>query len=258
MGAEMPELSASEKWVLTYMAKHASDDGSGVFCGVTTIAKRTNLGTRTVERATSGLRRKGYLVKNGYRKQKRVFDIRLDGGCPDPDSQAGGGIDTPNNDDRGSGGETSAAVAADIRLSDVRSSNESDHESVNNSEASHGKRDAATARDILDEIFTVWRSFEGTRSDEGEAVTQTPARDKAIGHALRRGYTVADCEEAIENARPEYYGENRLVWGLPHCLHADRIDAAIAADSPDDWCDSPFTQPQDHYARGLRVGGGDA
>jgi hypothetical protein len=35
---EMPELSAPEKWVLTYMARHAHDDGSGVFCGMTTIA----------------------------------------------------------------------------------------------------------------------------------------------------------------------------------------------------------------------------
>jgi hypothetical protein len=64
---EMPELSAPEKWVLTYMARHAHDDGSQVFCGAATIARMTKLGQRTVERAIAGLRRKGYLVESGWR-----------------------------------------------------------------------------------------------------------------------------------------------------------------------------------------------
>jgi hypothetical protein len=230
----MPDLTGPEKHVLVTMVFYADRDGKNVFCGAKVLAANTSLGQRTVERAIAALRRKGYLVESGWRKRKRVFDIRLDGGCPDTDiPHREDSADIADDDNRLSGGATSAAVAADVRLSDVRSSKESVHESVNNSEAGPGKRDAARDRDVLDEIFTVWRSFEDIRSFDGETVTQTPARDKAIGHALRRDYTVADCEQAIENAHFEYYGENRLVCDLPHCLHADRIEAAIAADFPD-------------------------
>jgi hypothetical protein len=104
------------------------------------------------------------------------------------------------------------------------------------------KETLAAHRDIPDEILTVWRTFEGIRSDEGEAVTQTPARHQAIGHALRRGYTVEECEQAIEHAHVQFYGENRLVCDLPHCLHADRIDAAIFDDLLDGdwWFETPF------------------
>jgi hypothetical protein len=58
----------------------AHDDGSQVFCGAATIARMTNLGQRTVERAIAGLRRKGYLVESGWRNRKRVFEIRPHGG----------------------------------------------------------------------------------------------------------------------------------------------------------------------------------
>ena len=118
---EMPDLTGVEKHVLAYMGTHADADGGGVFCGVATISKMTNLGTRTVERAIAELRRKQYLVDAGWVRRKRRFDIRLTGGCPVDDL-------TPDDfrltgDIRLTGGSTSASVTPDIRLSDVLCSN---------------------------------------------------------------------------------------------------------------------------------------
>jgi hypothetical protein len=89
MRTEMPDLTAPEKWVLAYMATHASDDGSRVFCGEKRISDCTNLSVPTVHRATKALRRKGYLVAAGWTGgheggSKRIFDIHLSDGCGQP------------------------------------------------------------------------------------------------------------------------------------------------------------------------------
>jgi len=118
---EMPALTAVEKHVLAYMGTHADDDGGGVFCGVATISKMTNLGIRTVERAIAELRRKQYLFDAGWVRRKRRFDIRLTGGGPVDDLTADDF--RPTGDIRLTGGSTSASLTPDIRLSDVLSSN---------------------------------------------------------------------------------------------------------------------------------------
>jgi hypothetical protein len=86
---EMPALTGVEKHVLAYMATHASDDGSRVFCGEKRISDCTNLSVPTVHRATKALRTKGYLVEAGWTGgheggSKRIFDIRLCDGCGQP------------------------------------------------------------------------------------------------------------------------------------------------------------------------------
>ena len=62
---EMSELSSSEKLVLLAYADHASHDGSGIWPAVNTIANKTSLSRRTVQRVTHDLEDKGYLIRDG-------------------------------------------------------------------------------------------------------------------------------------------------------------------------------------------------
>jgi hypothetical protein len=100
----MPDLTGPEKHVLVTMAFYAHGDGKNVFCGAKVLAANTSLGQRTVERAIAALRRKGYLVESHFRNRKRVFDIRLDGGCPDTDiPDREDSADSADDDNRRSG-----------------------------------------------------------------------------------------------------------------------------------------------------------
>ena len=64
----------------------------------------------------------------------------------------------------------------------------------------------------------------------------TPRRENAMRAALLAGYTVEECCTAITNTNAAYGpGVDWRVIDLPHILHPDRIDAAIAGDFGDDW-----------------------
>jgi hypothetical protein len=117
---EMPGLTGVEKHVLAYMATHADEDGSGVFCGRNTISTMTNLGVRTVDRAIGELRRKGYLAEAGWMRRKRRFDICLTGASPSDDLSHDDL--RPAGDTCRTGVSTSANLTPDICLSDVLSS----------------------------------------------------------------------------------------------------------------------------------------
>jgi hypothetical protein len=110
--AEVTDLTATEKAVLVYMASYADDDGSGVFCGEALISKHTNFGVRTVDRATKGLREKGYLVESGWVRRKRIFSIDI--------RQIGA---SELDDSRQSGASTYANESNDLRHCDPLSSN---------------------------------------------------------------------------------------------------------------------------------------
>jgi hypothetical protein len=89
---------------------------------------------------------------------------------------------------------------------------------------------------------------------DGERVTWTPARDRAAGHALRRGCTVEQCCTALTNAHREHGGLSadglrcddggRLSCDVPHVLHEDRIGAALAGTFSIDWTDPPPFTPR--------------
>lgn len=67
--------SASRKHVVCYLADKASDDGTGIWCSKTTIARDTELSQSTVKRVISGLLRDGLILKVGERKCSHGFTI---------------------------------------------------------------------------------------------------------------------------------------------------------------------------------------
>ena len=65
---EIKGLSSSEKLVLLAYADHANKDGTDIWPAVDTIANKTALSRRTVQRVTRKLENMGYLIKDGQHK----------------------------------------------------------------------------------------------------------------------------------------------------------------------------------------------
>jgi hypothetical protein len=236
----MPDLTHVEKAVLAYMATHADDDGSGVFCGKARIAEKTNLGTRTVERAVAELRRKGNLVEAGWKGRKRAFDIRLTGGSPD--------------DTRLTGGSTSANDDNDIRLSDPLSSKRSDQASDHLNSRSSRASSTSTRRGKDSDIPEDWNIHEpywdyGWRQQLSRVIRNAglvhsnghfnAAGKKAVGLAMRNGYGLRSIATALRNAG-EGLDKGRS-FTVPWILHWTKIDRSIEGDFDEDWHEvNPF------------------
>lgn len=58
----MPELNASERWVLTVLADHYNEEWSRAWPGVAKIARLTHLSDSTVKRSIRGLESSGLVV----------------------------------------------------------------------------------------------------------------------------------------------------------------------------------------------------
>lgn len=59
------EFKPSHKFVLIAYADHADHNGKNIWPAIETIAKKTGLDTRTVQRLTKDMREMGYLVEDG-------------------------------------------------------------------------------------------------------------------------------------------------------------------------------------------------
>lgn len=62
------ELHSTDKFVLMYYADRASDDGTGIWPSIETVAKATGFSERTVQKATKKLIHSGYLSQVGWTK----------------------------------------------------------------------------------------------------------------------------------------------------------------------------------------------
>lgn len=62
------DLHSTEKFVLMYYADRASDDGTGIWPSVETVARATGFSKRTVQKATKELIRCRYLSQVGWTK----------------------------------------------------------------------------------------------------------------------------------------------------------------------------------------------
>ena len=72
-------LTSSEKLVLLAYADHASHDGTGIWPAVETIAFKTSLHRRTVQRTTRILEEKGYMLQDGnHDSGTNMWKIPLD------------------------------------------------------------------------------------------------------------------------------------------------------------------------------------
>jgi hypothetical protein len=90
--------------------------------------------------------------------------------------------------------------------------------------------------DALTEVFDHWK--QECRSTSRRP-TLTRHRSNAIAHRLNDGYSVEQLKQAITNASYAGIG-NRQAVDLPHILHLDRIEAAIADSFNGEWTESPF------------------
>lgn len=62
---DVDSVDASQRLVLLAYADHASDDGTGIYPAVATVARKTGLSERQVQRVTRSLEAKGLLLADG-------------------------------------------------------------------------------------------------------------------------------------------------------------------------------------------------
>jgi hypothetical protein len=63
------ELETTRKFILLYYADRASDEGENVWPAVGTVAKKTGMSERTVQRVTNSMIEEGVLIKDGKSKR---------------------------------------------------------------------------------------------------------------------------------------------------------------------------------------------
>jgi len=221
--------------VLLALADAGWDDGTNCFPGVDRLATGTRMTRRAVQLALRKLEQDDEIVRTGKRPSGTIV-YRI------PGVSAGGEESTlpleSSEDVDPDRGEESARGGEVCDVNHVAFFARPVIDPLDPSLQTWPPRDttAAEQHNIEQDIDRVLSHFKMVRVGYGENARVTDGRHRAVGFALRRGYTVAQCVTAITNAHQKWYDKGgRLLCDLPHTLDEDRIDAAIADEWPDDW-----------------------
>jgi hypothetical protein len=236
--------TAAQKWALVVAADAANYKTGAMLCSMQTLADLAGVSERTMRAAIDRALDERRCVMDGYFHGKSRSLRFPNPKCIEPERASAPSDGEPEGASAPTDGEPESDPegASDIPVVPVIP------EQLNVTARS---RDSVTttAENDIRRVFGCWaHELRYTRR-----VTLTAKRRDAIAFRLRDSYTVEQLAQAIRNTEAATFDAfDERVTDLPHILHADRIDDAIADKIGvlgDDWTVSPFDPPNPKECR---------